>query len=210
MDSHDFGATLQYGIVDAVDEKSHAVVCRLPALEDIRTDWLPVLTPAAGGNRFYSLPDTGELVICLLDARGEGGVVLGAVYNDEDRPPVSDRNIWMRRFANGTVISHNRQTGEVSVKTSGQVKVKAKKVHIDAPDTEITGTAKILGHLTYTAGMSASAGAGGGAAASIEGTAEVNGDIVLNGISLKNFVENHVHPDLTSGGNTGSPIIKGG
>ncbi|MDK4685685.1 phage baseplate assembly protein V, partial [Kingella negevensis] len=82
MQTHDFGATLQFGTVAEVDDKKHAVRVDLPALENLQTDWLPVITLGAGGNQFYCLPDVGALVACVLDARGESGVCLGAIYND--------------------------------------------------------------------------------------------------------------------------------
>ena len=204
--AYDFGATLQFGTVSAVDDTRHAVRVQLPALEDMETDWLPVVSLGAGGNRFYALPDPGELAVCLLDARGEGGVCLGVIYNESDPVPESDRNIWCKRFANGTVIRHDRSSGQVMVDTPGDVLVKAaKQVKIQTPNTEITGDTAILGHLTYSAGMSAS-NAGGGVAASISGTAEVQGDILLNGVSLQAFVERHTHPG-DSGGQTGTPQL---
>lgn len=205
LPDHDFTATLQFGIVSAVDEATHNLRVRLPALENMETDWLPMLTAAAGGNRFYSLPDEGEQVVCLLDARGENGVVLGATYNAADKPPAASKDVWMRRFKNGTVIKHDRTNGNVTVDTPGDVLVKAaKQVKMDTPYTEISGNTNILGHLTYSSGLSASNG-GEGHAAEIDGVANVEGDIILNGISLKQFVEEHTHPDLTSGGNTGAP-----
>ena len=54
--SHNFAATLQFGTVAAVDASRHALRVTLPALENLQTDWLPMLTLAAGGNQFYSLP----------------------------------------------------------------------------------------------------------------------------------------------------------
>ena len=60
-----------------------------------------------------------------------------------------------------------------------------------APDDALSDAA-------YTAGLTASNG-GGGDTASIEGTVRINGDIILNGIS----VSGHVHPG-DSGGTTGS------
>ncbi len=202
---YDFGATLQFGTVSAVDDTRHAVRVKLPALEDMETDWLPVLTLGAGGNRFYALPDVGGLAVCLLDARGEGGVCLGVVYNDADPAPESDRNIWCKRFANGTVIRHDRSSGQLTVDTPGDVLVKAaRQVKIQTPTTEITGDTNILGHLTYSAGMSASNA--GGVAASISGTADVRGDSLLNGVSLQKFVESHTHPG-DSGGQTGTPQL---
>ena len=76
MQTHDFTATMQFGIVSAIDAAAHSLRVKIPVLDEMETDWLPMATPAAGGNRFYSLPDVGELVVCLLDARGETGCVI--------------------------------------------------------------------------------------------------------------------------------------
>lgn len=192
LPNHDFSATLQWGIVSAVDDKKHALRVRLPALEDMETDWLPMLTQAAGGDKFYSLPDEGEQVVCLLDARGENGVVLGATYNAADIPPAGSRDLHVFQYSNGTRIQHNRKTGDVLIKTQGTVTV-------DAPDTVFKQNVKILGLLTYSGGLDASNGKGGNAAF-MDGVMRVNGDVVINGISMKN----HIHQG-DSGGKTGIP-----
>lgn len=200
--AHDFGATLQFGTVSEVDDAAHAVRVTLPALENLQTDWLPVVSLAAGGNRFYALPDPGELAVCLLDARGEGGVCLGVIYNAADPAPAGSRDIWMKQFANGTVISHDRSSGLVTVDTPGEVLIKSgAKVTIDCAETETTGNLLVSGSLTYMQGMTGYGGAGGGAVATINGILRTrNGDVLADNISLKQ----HTHPDLTSGGNTGS------
>lgn len=183
--AYDFGATLQFGTVAEVDAAAHAVRVTLPALEGMQTDWLPVVSLAAGGNRFYSLPDPGELAVCLLDARGEGGVCLGVIYNATDAAPAADRNIWMKRFANGTVISHDRSSGLVRVDTPGEVLIKSgTKVTIDCAETETTGNLTVMGGLTYMQGMTGYAGAGGGDTATIHGTLRTTEDVVADGISL--------------------------
>ena len=198
--THDFTATLQFGIVSAIDAASKSLRVKIPVLDDMETDWLPMVTPAAGGNRFYSLPDVGELVVCLLDVRGETGCVIGAIYNAADKPPVSDQNKWVKRFTNGTVISHDRRSGEVVVETPGKVKIKAaQKVDIQSPETEITGNATVKGMLTYTAGLTAS-NAGGGEAANIKGKVIIEGDLIVNGINIGK----HIH-DGDSGGQTSGP-----
>ena len=200
--SHDFGATLQFGVVAAVDDAKHAVRVTLPALENLQTDWLPVIAANAGGNRFYALPDPGELAVCLLDARGEGGVCLGVIYNAADPTPAASRDIWCKTFSNGTVIKHDRSSGQVTVDTPGDVLIKSGgKVTIDCAETETTGNLLVSGSLTYMQGMRGF-GHGGGATATINGTLQtVGGDVRADNISLKK----HPHPDLTSGGLTGPP-----
>lgn len=154
MKTHNFTATVQEGIVSQIDPTTHRIKATIPALEDFETAWLPFLVPNAGGNQFYCLPDKGELVAILLDSRGEGGWVLGAIYNSKDPVPTTDNDIWLKKFSNGTEISHNRKTGEVCVKTNGTVKVQAGKVEIIAP-TEITGNVQIKGNLNVSGNTSA-------------------------------------------------------
>lgn len=168
MRTHDFTATLQFGTISAVDAAKHAVRVTVPTLDNIQTDWLPVVSLGAGGNQFYALPDPGALAVCLLDARGEGGVCLGVIYNEQDGTPAADADMWLKKFANGTVISHNRADGQVTVDTPGKVVVKAAaKVEIQSPETEITGNTTVKGMLTYTAGLTASNGGGGDTAACV-------------------------------------------
>lgn len=186
-ETHDFTATMQFGTVSAVDEAGHSLRVKIPTLENMETDWLPMISPAAGGNQFYSLPDEGELVVCLLDARGETGCVVGAFYNAADKPPAADKDKWVRRFKNGTVIEHDRKTGDVLVRTQGVVTIDA--------DAVVEKTLTVNGLFTYTAGMAGSGG--GGAAAKIDGAIEATGDIKSKGISLPD----HYH-DGDSGGQT--------
>ena len=177
--SHNFAATLQFGTVAAVDASRHALRVTLPALESLQTDWLPMLTLAAGGNQFYSLPDVGELVVCLLDAQGESGAVLGAIYNDADPAPASHADLHVLQYSNGTRIEHDRRTGDVLVKTSGKVLVQASAVTIDAPTTTTTGNLLVQGSFTYQGGMMGSGGAGN--AAQINGNISITGNVEAGG-----------------------------
>ena len=148
MQTHNFGATYQEGIVSAIDPKTHKVRCKIPALEDLETAWLSFLTPNAGGNQFYCLPDVGELVALLLDARGEGGCVLGAIYNEQDPTPTQDGEMWMKIFRNGTVISHNRKTGDVLVSTQGHLTATAQGGATINANTVVNGTLHATGKIT--------------------------------------------------------------
>lgn len=54
--THDFTATLQFGMVSAVDEAGHNLRVKIPALEDMETDWLPMSTPAPAVISFTACP----------------------------------------------------------------------------------------------------------------------------------------------------------
>ncbi len=189
-ETHNFTATLQFGTVSDIDDKKHAVRVVLPALENLQSDWLPVITLGAGGNQFYCLPDVGALAVCLLDARGESGVCLGAIYNDADPVPATSHDLHVLQYSNGTRIQHNRKTGGVLVKTNGVVTIDA--------DCVVQKTLTVNGLLTYTAGMS---GSGGGAsAATITGSLHATEDITAGNISL----QNHTHMEQGDGAPIGS------
>ncbi|MPY07414.1 phage baseplate assembly protein V [Moraxella catarrhalis] len=176
---NNLSATLQFGEVSEIDPKSHKIKVALGALDGMVSDWLPVITMEAGGNQFYALPDVGATCVCLMNAGGDGGVVLGVIYNDQDTPPTNNGELWVKRFSNDTVISHNRQNGQIIVETSGDVIIKsAKQVTLNTPSTIITGNVRVQGKLT------------------------ASGDVVGGGVSLKS----HTHGGVARGNSrTGTP-----
>lgn len=131
MQTHNFTATYQTGIISAVDPATHEVRCKIPALDDLETAWLPFLTQNSGGNQFYCLPDLGELAVLLLDARGEGGCVLGTIYNAQDPTPAANSNIWKKQFSNGTTIEHDRTSGNITIHAANAVIVNGSPVNVN-------------------------------------------------------------------------------
>ena len=180
--THDFTATFQQGLISQIDPATHHAKVILPALDDFETAWLPVLTAFSGGNKFYAMPDIDELVAVILDARGEYGYILGAIYNDIDTTPTSSPDMYIKQFKNGTQISHDRSSGNVLVKTSGTVTVQASHVVIVGDSITLNGATTING------------------TANIKGTLTTTGDIIGAGKSLSK----HTHRG-DSGGQTSAP-----
>ncbi|OOS08089.1 phage baseplate assembly protein V [Moraxella cuniculi DSM 21768] len=169
---NNLSATLQFGEVGQIDPKSHKVKVIFNALGGMISDWLPVISMGAGGNQFYALPDVGETCVCLMNASGDGGVVLGVIYNDKDTTPTDNGELWIKRFSNNTIISHNRQNGQIIVETSGDVLIKsAKQVKLDTPITECTGDMNVAGSV------------------------RAGNDVIANGTSLKK----HTHGGVAAG-----------
>ena len=71
--------------------------------------WLPVVMPKTQNDKAYWLPDIGEQVVCLMDARDEVGVVLGAIYSQADTTPVQSADKYHLGFKDGTSIEYDRE-----------------------------------------------------------------------------------------------------
>ncbi|MET0264712.1 MAG: phage baseplate assembly protein V [Duganella sp.] len=177
------GVTLKFGTVSA--SRPGFARIRLPDTDNMRTMWLPVAYPKTLEDQCYWTYDPGEHVAVLLDAQGEDGVILGAIFSDEDTAPVTDNDKFGMRFKDGAQLEYDRATHTLTVTGVENVVVEAAtaitlkagaKVTVDAPDTEISGNAVVMGKLTYQCGLQ-----GSGGAAAIEGDVSVDGNVSATG-----------------------------
>lgn len=118
------------GIVVAVDEAGCRVRVEFPDRDDgegtaLVSGWLPVGQKKTLGDLEYWLPDEGTQVACLMDRLCEDGVVLCAIYSDADPPPVADRNLFYRRFKDGSTIVYDRGAHKLSADIKGDIEVTA-------------------------------------------------------------------------------------
>lgn len=113
-------------------------------------------------NKDYWLPDVGEQVEVLLDANGEDGVILGAVYSDVDKPPFSDKNVRGTKYADGAEFSYNRATHTLTVKGGIErvvievavgITLKGKTIDLTADTTTVNGNLEINGNAHSTGSM---------------------------------------------------------
>lgn len=77
---------LHFGIVSDRRPATCEVRVTLEALDNLVTDWLPVLQQGSRINKGYWLPDIAEHVVINSDENIENGVVVGTIYNSEDKP----------------------------------------------------------------------------------------------------------------------------
>ncbi len=103
---------IRRGIVVAVDEKTAKVRVRFPDLDDMISDWLPVVSMKTHDDKHYWLPDIDEFVIVAFDEDGDftQGYVLGAIYNSKDPTPVQNRDKHHIRYSDGTEVEYDRKT----------------------------------------------------------------------------------------------------
>ena len=175
------------GAVSAVDPGKAAVRVKFDDI-GLESYWLPVIYPKTQDDKFYWLPDVGEQVRCVMDARLEDGSVIGAIYSDADVAPVASADKFRLQFKDGGHIEYDRGNGKLDIKSSGdlaavvggdlsaivvgaasieaggEATLKASRVIIDAPETETTGNLRCAGQLSYAGGLVAQGGGAGAAA----------------------------------------------
>lgn len=90
------------------DATTATVRVALGGADNLVSYWLPVLVHKTLNDQAYWMPDLDEHVVCLVDARAEWGVVLGAIYSEPTPPPIASVDRAFLRFSDGTEIEYDR------------------------------------------------------------------------------------------------------
>lgn len=83
--------------------------------DDSTSFWLPVLQTKTQKDKFYSMPDIGEQVVCLMDSNSEDGVILGAIYSTADVSNSQSEKEFSINLENGSSINANKETNTLTV-----------------------------------------------------------------------------------------------
>lgn len=184
------GVSYKVGLVYE-SKPGHARV-QFPDLDGMVSGWLPMIVKKSLKDKECLTLDIGEQVACVLDEYFESGCVIGAVYSDEDVPPVTSADKYHFAFFDGGSFEYDRNSGKLTIVTTGDAYVSAGGavtlrspvgVTLDTPSTICTGDLLVKGGLTYQGGMTGSGGSGGsgGESATISGGMRVTGDIEATG-----------------------------
>lgn len=83
--------------------------------DDSTSFWLPILQTKTLKDKFYSIPDIGEQVACLMDENSEDGVILGAIYSTEDTPVITSEKQISLDLENNAQINIDKETNTLTV-----------------------------------------------------------------------------------------------
>lgn len=83
--------------------------------DDSTSFWLSVLQTKTLKDKFYSMPDIGEQVVCLMDENSEDGVILGAIYSSEDVPIVTSEKQISLNLENNSLINIDKETNTLTI-----------------------------------------------------------------------------------------------
>lgn len=114
---------LRMGLVSSYDPQRYAARVRLQP-DDVETGWLPIAVPVVGnGFGLFAPPAVGDqVVVGFQEGSVEAGVVLGALYSDDDRPVVQG----IGGCPSGEVRLVNRTGARVRILGDGTVEIRVK------------------------------------------------------------------------------------
>ncbi len=117
---------IRVGKVVAVDDKTAKVRVQIEDADAVVSYWLPVVQQKTQNDKHYWLPDIGELVVCAFyEDDWDTGFVLGAVYNDKDKPPTQTRDKFVIEFKDGTRIEYDRAEHKLHINVKGDILIEA-------------------------------------------------------------------------------------
>ncbi len=116
---------IRVGRVSAVDPDRATAKVVFEAQEVVSYD-LPIIQRQTLRNKDYYLPDVGEHVVCIFLPTGNAdGFILGAIYTDEDQPPVSSQDKRVVQFEDGTRIEYDRASHTLTINAVGPINIVA-------------------------------------------------------------------------------------
>ncbi len=150
-----FTGLLRVGVVTQVNGETARVRVSLPGLEDMQSGWLPCLTWRTYGVRASFNYKVGERVLCLFVPISDmsSGFVLGSFYDDKQKPPQSNIDVFSIEFEDGTVLAYDQSTSTGSLKIKGglpSLTATPDKVEIESPLISLIGPTQITGTLSVS------------------------------------------------------------
>lgn len=107
---------IRVGEVSSINETNGTVRVKFDDRDNLISAELPLL------NAEYNIPDIGSQVLCLFLPNGlQEGFCLNGFYSDSNTPPVQGKNIYYKKFGDGTSIQYNRSTKELTINSAGPI-----------------------------------------------------------------------------------------
>lgn len=120
----------RFGYISDYDHEKHYARVEFPDL-GIVSSWLPVAVWNSKDNHDEKHFDIGEHVYCLL--HDNTGIVLCAVYDNNNNPPVANKEIRAITFKDETTLTYDRENHITDFKDCNE-----NSIHIDENGIDIT------------------------------------------------------------------------
>ena len=126
MKGNEAGSVLRVGKVTEYDAATQRARVNFPELRII-SHWLPVIAMNTLKTHDTHYLDAGEHVVCLMNGTGtESGYVLGAIYDDKNKPQECGQDIRSVKFDDDTTMTYDRGSHKLFINVQGDIEIVAK------------------------------------------------------------------------------------
>lgn len=116
MDDGTIRNLIRIGIVSSVNEINGTVRVIFDDKDDMVSSELPLL------NYEYNIPEIKEQVLCLFLPNGlSQGFCLGGFYSLINPPPIQSKDVYYKKFSDGTSIQYNKSTKQLTINSNNPI-----------------------------------------------------------------------------------------
>lgn len=128
MDTNFIKNIIRIGRVSSIDVNANTARVAFSDKDDLVSGNLMIVNRGSMVDKDYWMPDVDEQVICLMqpNASGKGlndGFILGSFFSAEDPPQESSADVRAVKFSDGTVVKHDRKTGNLTINATGDISI---------------------------------------------------------------------------------------
>ena len=128
MDTNFIKNIIRIGRVSSIDVNTNTARVAFSDKDDLVSGNLMIVNRGSMVDKDYWIPDIDEQVLCLMLPNKSGlglneGFILGSFFSAEDPPQERSTDVRAVKFGDGTVIKHDRSTGNLTVNATGDISI---------------------------------------------------------------------------------------
>ena len=140
--------TVKIGIIRRYNPEKHTAIVEFKDFESVISRELQIAEPFTYRNKSFSPLREGQKVLCLLlpQSGTTDGFIVGTVYDEDNPPPIKDKNKFHITFEDGTTLEYDTSLhkltasvkGDAEIEVSGHLTCEVKKEVLIKSSTEVT------------------------------------------------------------------------
>lgn len=171
--------------------------------DDIVSAWLPMLVLKSKSDKYSYCFDVDEHVACMMDDNCEDGVIMGAIYDKNNKPDGGNKDKVRVKFNDGTAVEYDRKKNKLLVEVKGDIEFKADKtVTIDCPDNTIKGKLTVEQDVTFQGKLDVTNDISSNAKVKATAGVESQADVTAGGGTIALLTHKHPYTDTPVGAAT--------
>lgn len=128
MDTNFIKNIIRIGRVSSIDVNTNTARVAFSDKDDLVSGNLMIVNRGSMVDKDYWIPDIDEQVLCLMmpNKSGQGlneGFILGSFFSAEDAPQERSADVRAVKFGDGTVIKHDRSTGNLTINATSDIDI---------------------------------------------------------------------------------------